>query len=388
MSGELKQWPYGGAIPQRFSTNYRRYKERGGLVELAEDAEAYAGARPIEDVPRLMFLNLVFDQIRKEGIRGDFAELGVYQGQTAVVLARNARRLKRTVWLLDTYEGFNDKDFTGIDVATDKLFGDTSLETVRRRVGETNARFIQGYFPETAEHLPDDGQYALVHIDTDLYAPIMSGLEYFYPRVVPGGYIVVHDYGSLAWAGAEKAVDEFFADKAEGVIHIPDSAGSAVIRKTRVPGQAPTWLAAHQALAPNEWHMTGQGDLATVLTRGWSSPEGWGVWGVGMEHTLTIAPPAGAAMTLECDIGAFIPPGATSRIVEVSIDGDPAATWRFTPEQNNGVRELQLPLGANPIAIAFRPSEAGRVREFFPESKDDRPLGVALRRLRLRAAGA
>ncbi len=388
MNSELKQWPYDGAIPQRFSTNYRRYKERGGLVELAEDAEAYAGARPIEDVPRLMFLNLIFDQIRKEGICGDFAELGVYQGQTAVLLARNARRLDRTVWLLDTYEGFDDKDFTGIDVATDKLFRDTSLEAVRRRVGEGHARFIQGYFPETAVQLPGDGQYALVHIDTDLYAPIMSGLEYFYPRVIPGGYIVVHDYGSLAWAGAEKAVDEFFADKAECVIHIPDSAGSAVIRKARAPGQGPTWLAARQALAPNEWHLTGQADLGTVLTRGWSSPEGWGVWGVDAEHALTIAPPPGEALTLECDVGAFLPPGGTSRIIEVSINGDPAAIWRFTPEQNNGIRELQLPPGANPCSIAFRPREAGRVRDFYPESKDDRPLGMALRRLRLRAAGA
>lgn len=388
MSGELKQWPYGGAIPQRFSTNYHRYKDRGGQVDVAEDAEAYAGNKPITDVPRLMFFNLIFDQIRKEGVLGDFVEFGVYQGQTAVVLARNAGRLGRTVWLLDTYDGFDVKDFTGIDVVTDQLFRDTSLDAVRRRVGEANARYIQGYFPASAAQLPNDGQYALVHIDTDLYAPIMSGLEYFYPRVVPGGYIVVHDYGSLAWPGAEKAVDEFFADKAEGIIHIPDSAGSAVIRKARTPGQAPTWLATRQALTLNEWHVTGRGDLAPVLTRGWSSPEGWGIWGVGPEHSLTVVTPAGAALMLECDASAFVPPDQPARIVDVSINGMPAATWRFTREAQNDARALRLPPNAGPCTITFQPSAAGRVRDLVPGSKDERPLGMALRRLRIRVAEA
>jgi hypothetical protein len=59
----------------------------------------------------------------------------------------------------------------------------------------------------------------------------MSGLEYFYPRMVPGGFLIIHDYGSLTWEGAEKAVDTFFADKPESVIPIPDSSGSAVVRR-------------------------------------------------------------------------------------------------------------------------------------------------------------
>ena len=79
-----------------------------------------------------MFLSLAFDQIGKEQLPGDFAELGVYKGQTAAILARHARRLGRKAWLLDTFEGFDKKDFTGIDAGTSRMFDDTSLEAVAR----------------------------------------------------------------------------------------------------------------------------------------------------------------------------------------------------------------------------------------------------------------
>jgi len=53
----------------------------------------------------------------------------------------------------------------------------------------------QGYFPETAVGMPEE-QYALVSLDADLYQPMYEGLQYFYPRMSPGGYIILHDYNS------------------------------------------------------------------------------------------------------------------------------------------------------------------------------------------------
>ena len=144
------------------------------------------------------FFCLAEDQIRKEGLEGDIAELGVYRGNTAIVLATAARRLGRTLYLLDTFEGFPERDLTGIDADKPMGFGDTSLESVRARVGDDHVRFIKGYFPDTAADLAVDARYCLVHIDCDLYAPAKSALSYFYPRLVPGGFLVVHDYSSLS----------------------------------------------------------------------------------------------------------------------------------------------------------------------------------------------
>jgi O-methyltransferase len=72
--------------------------------------------------------------------------------------------------------------------------------------------------------------FAFVHLDADLYDPIMAGLQFFYPRVAKGGIIVVHDYNS--WPGARRAVDVYFQDKPEVPVPMPDKSGSVVIVRT------------------------------------------------------------------------------------------------------------------------------------------------------------
>jgi O-methyltransferase len=68
-----------------------------------------------------------------------------------------------------------------------------------------------------------------VHIDCDLYWPAHAALEYFYPRMSQKGLIVVHDFASGRWPGVTRAVNEFFADKLENPVLIPDTSGSAAI---------------------------------------------------------------------------------------------------------------------------------------------------------------
>jgi hypothetical protein len=380
------QWPQGGPLPQRLSSNYARYRERGGLIDVTEDSRAYAGADKVLDKERFVFLSLAFDQIAREGLAGDIVELGVYQGQTATIMARNARRLGRTAWLMDTFTGFDAKDFTGADAGRAPQFTDTSLEAVRARVGEENTRYVKGFFPDTAAHLPPDGRYCLVHIDVDLYAPILSALTYFYPRMVPGGFMIVHDYGSLAWEGADKAVDVFFADKPECVIQMPDSAGSIVVRRQRPPGGA-TWLQAKQVVPVGEWRSAANGQASSLLGEGWFRPEPWGVWGVGPAHVIGIVPddPALAQFELDLDVHAVVQAARPTLLVDVLVNGEPAAQWRFAEGENRGVRTLTVPRPPSvPATIELRPQSVLTPRDLNPASTDTRPLGVALHRLRVR----
>lgn len=386
-------WPYGIGIPQRYSARYERYQQLGGLIDVAADAQAYAGNEAIRDVERFVFLSLAFDQIHKEGLDGDFAELGVYQGSTASVLARHARRLNRQIYLLDTFEGFNQEDFSGLDAGRRVAFADTSLEAVRTRVGEANTTYIKGYFPQTAEHLPHDGRYCLVHIDTDLYAPIMSGLEYFYPRLVPGGFLIIHDYGSLIWEGAEKAIDNFFADKPESVVPMPDSSGSAVIRRLRQPGLDPSWIAKRQRLALGVWHSAANGQLATILTEGWSSPEPWGTWGVGQSHQirLTVAVDAGDSIAVDIDAHAFVWDEVTGRPMDVFVNGRRFTEVTFSKAQNFASLSLQPLLaeeGHGAVTIEFRPRMVAVPHEIDPSIQEPRTLGLALHRIRIRSLKA
>ncbi|MBV1831309.1 hypothetical protein HNW77_11720 [Komagataeibacter sp. AV436] len=52
---------------------------------------------------------------------------------------------------------------------------------------------------------------AVLRLDTDWYESTRHELEHLYPRLVPGGVLIIDDYGY--WAGARKAVDEYFSDK-------------------------------------------------------------------------------------------------------------------------------------------------------------------------------
>lgn len=149
-----------------------------------------------------------------KNINEERAVLGVYRGDTSAVI--NSAFKDDKLYLLDTFEGFSEKD---LEIENKEKFSkvranyelsDTSIDIVKDKLPyPDNCEFIKGYFPETTSCLPDDTKYKFVNIDVDLYKPILDGLEYFYPRMVREGVILVHDYFNPSFVGATKAIDEF-----------------------------------------------------------------------------------------------------------------------------------------------------------------------------------
>ena len=227
---------YTSYIPDKYSTNISIYKskyypffEDGDINKWVEgNFDNNSG-----DLPRFYFLNLVIDQLLSENISGDIAELGVYKGNSAFLLTKLARAANKKAYLFDTYEGFNKNDFTGSDgIVNHDQFSDTSIEYVRKLVGTDNAFFVKGYFPDSLSTIDlERTTFCLVHIDCDLEKPFINSLNYFYPKLAKGGFLILHDYSSLAWPGARAAIESFFSDKEEKIIPIPDKSGTAVTRK-------------------------------------------------------------------------------------------------------------------------------------------------------------
>ena len=233
--GITSLWPgtYIAYVPDRYWSARRTYNDRGGEFD-CRYAQGFIRGNELNnagDMPRYFGLSLICDQIVKEKITGDVGELGVYKGNTAVLLAALAKKLGSTAYLFDTYEGFASEDLKGIDANKSAHFGDTSVDGVQSLVGSRNVCYVKGHFPGSASELADNLHFCLVHIDCDLYAPFAAALRYFYPRLVAGGFLIMHDYSNIFWDGAEKAIDEFFADKPEKLIPIPDKSGTVVIRK-------------------------------------------------------------------------------------------------------------------------------------------------------------
>jgi O-methyltransferase len=163
---------------------------------------------------------------------GNFAEFGVYRGQTLLTLALHIQQTgqRRIFHGFDSFEGFDDS--VDIDLAlagkTDSQlkkggFNDTSLESVMHRVNALRlnnvVRLHKGYFETTLPAYPSE-VYALAHVDCDIYQSYLTCMNYVYPKMVKGGVILLDEYNDPHWPGCNKAIDEFMADKPEKLIMI------------------------------------------------------------------------------------------------------------------------------------------------------------------------
>jgi hypothetical protein len=101
----------------------------------------------------------------------------------------------------------------------------------RRRPAQ--GRFYPGWIPERFNEAAAC-RFCFVHIDVDLYQPTRDSLEFFYPRMSPGGMIVCDDYGYVNCPGAKQACDELAADWPERWLHLPTGQG-LLIKQTAGP---------------------------------------------------------------------------------------------------------------------------------------------------------
>ena len=216
-----------------FDKNYQPKAYRAAVKngEVSDTLRKYEKKYP----DKVRFFNLWFqvERLKNNGVQGAFAELGVYKGDSAFLLHQMDK--SRIFHLFDTFEGFQSKDLkpeTGKAATyTTSNFADTSIEKVKKRLSDPEFVFHQGYFPETTRGLENE-LFALVSMDADLYNPTKAGLEYFYPRLSPGGVIIVHDYNP-DWPGIMKAVDDFAAGIPVPVVPVADVDSSVMIVKPK-----------------------------------------------------------------------------------------------------------------------------------------------------------
>jgi O-methyltransferase len=197
-----------------------------------------AGRRPSPDLKSGDFVRdraflLAARQIADREIDGAIAELGVYQGDQAAIL--NSLFPCRPLLLFDTFEGFAEqdlstektRDYSGASLGD---FADTSVDLVMNKMPHPEQVSIQkGFFPNSTEGV--DARFAFVSLDVDLYEPTLAGLRWFYQRLNAGGFIFVHDYNNVRYAGVKHAVDQFVQETRAASVPLPDFAGSMVIAR-------------------------------------------------------------------------------------------------------------------------------------------------------------
>jgi O-methyltransferase len=141
------------------------------------------------------------------------AEVGVYRGGSAWFVAEALRLGGREVpfYVCDTFQGHVE-----VDESLDGLhrpgaqFTRVKAEKVARYLrGFAFARVVAGDIRETAATFASENAFGLVHLDVDVYPITRFCLDFFGPRIVSGGVIVLDDYGTTTCEGVKKALDEF-----------------------------------------------------------------------------------------------------------------------------------------------------------------------------------
>lgn len=160
-------------------------------------------------------LNGLLKQMNVE--QGDVCELGCRRGLSAYQIAHYMKKAdsQKTFHIFDSFEGLSELS------VYDKLNGSDQNETeirekfacpyeiTNQNLNEFNfIRFYKGWIPDRFNEV-EDRSFSFVHIDVDLYQPILDSIEFFFPRLINKGIMVFDDYGCSAFPGAKKAVDEY-----------------------------------------------------------------------------------------------------------------------------------------------------------------------------------
>ncbi|HEY6815675.1 MAG TPA: TylF/MycF/NovP-related O-methyltransferase [Croceibacterium sp.] len=165
-------------------------------------------------------------------IPGAYVECGVWRGGSSMAAALSlleAGDPERELCLFDTFEGMSaptEHDLRANDRAPaarllessapqDTMWCRASLEDVSANMASTGyppglINYCKGMVESTLPHQAPD-RIAILRLDTDWYESTRHELEHLYPRLAVGGVLIIDDYGY--WAGARKAVDEYFAER-------------------------------------------------------------------------------------------------------------------------------------------------------------------------------
>lgn len=164
---------------------------------------------------RLDNLQFCVEEILRQAVPGDLLEAGVWRGGACIFMRALLKAYgihDRRVWVADSFAGFRAQDLLqeGLD-PVETNYHSVSLEEVQAHFAaydllDEQVQFLPGFFDETLPQAPVQ-QLALLRLDADFYAPTQQILTSLYPRLAPGGFVIIDDYH--IFESCRKAVQEY-----------------------------------------------------------------------------------------------------------------------------------------------------------------------------------
>ena len=195
-----------------------------------DECATYARVRPftLTSADRVVSLIRAVQYVVASEIPGALVECGVWKGGSAMAMALTLQQLHadRDVFLYDVFGKVPAPVAADGDAVAqewrryDQGISQSwplidSLSTVRTTMACNGCDlsricFIPGRVEDTIpEHAPDT--IALLRLDTDFYESTRHELQHLYPRLSPGGILIIDDY--VPFPGCRKAVDEYLSER-------------------------------------------------------------------------------------------------------------------------------------------------------------------------------
>ena len=168
-------------------------------------------------------------------VPGDIVECGVFKGSS---LSRFAmfRKLfdqdeSRSIFGFDMFGPFPEtgyepdkslrNDFVKA-AGLESISEEQLMDVLRRKHCSKNVSLVAGNICETVPAFTSNNpalKISLLNLDTDIYEPAVVILEHFWPKLSPGGVLVLDDYN--VFPGETAAVDTFFSGQNINIQRFP-----------------------------------------------------------------------------------------------------------------------------------------------------------------------
>jgi len=164
-----------------------------------------------------------------KALPGDFAECGVNRGglSRAIVEHPSWAAANRRFYLLDTFQGF-DPRFLPEDIDHWR-YPDVYAEVVSTFSKFPGVEIVRGAVPDTLNEVKSN-QFAFVHIDMNAAVPEVAALEFFWPKIVSGGILILDDYGFPGHQEQLDAHNAFASRNDFSILSLPTGQGFAIKR--------------------------------------------------------------------------------------------------------------------------------------------------------------
>lgn len=224
-------------VQQNWYALSRGYDEEACYKELIDSIRDYT----MVTYDGLISLCEAVRHCEQNNISGDFAEAGVCKGGATALMSLVSKkygRAPRAIHAFDSFLGlpepiaekdFDDGDLLDIE-ETFKISKENSTGKLRpinallaqrdefkslmvSKIGhpENKLHIYEGWFQETLPSAINNiPELAILRLDGDLYDSYKSSLEYLYPKVKSGGFVIIDDWYIR---GCREAVTEYFQDK-------------------------------------------------------------------------------------------------------------------------------------------------------------------------------